>query len=163
MIAKDMKYTALYWALRFVETELDVYIKEYGGYRVTIYADRQEVDFGKRIYCDVGHYPLKRHKDFVVLEVVDRLLSNSYKPEEIQVSEDAILTARGETIRCEAWEDYPAAKAQSDNCGTLYTSRLVSGLLECRGMQKGIPFGSGANPPLCKASSDFLIDGDELV
>lgn len=102
MIAKDMKYTALYWALRFVETELDVYIKEYGGYRVTIYADRQEVDFGKRIHCDVGHYPLKRHKDFVVLEVVDRLLSNSYEPEEIQVSEDAILTARGETIRCEA-------------------------------------------------------------
>lgn len=130
---------------------------------MTIYADRQEVDFGKRIHCDVGHYPLKRHKDFVVLEVVDRLLSNSYEPEEIQVSEDAILTARGETIRCEAWEDYPTAKAQSDNCGMLYTSRLVSGLLECRGMQKGIPFGSGANPPLCKASSDFLIDGDELV
>ena len=23
MISKDMKYTALYWALRFVETELD--------------------------------------------------------------------------------------------------------------------------------------------
>lgn len=163
MIAKDMKYTALYWALRFVETELDVYIKEYGGYRVTIYADRQEVDFGKRIYCDEGHYPLKRHKDFVVLEVVDRLLSNSYKPEEIQVSEDAILTARGETIRCEAWEDYPAAKSQFGIFGTLYTSRLVSGLLEHKGVKNGVPFGRGAKSPICKASFDFLIDGDELV
>ena len=26
MISMDMKYTALYWALRFVETELDVHV-----------------------------------------------------------------------------------------------------------------------------------------
>ena len=28
-ISMDMKYTALYWALRFVENELDVHVKEY--------------------------------------------------------------------------------------------------------------------------------------
>ena len=38
-ISKDMKYTALYWALRFVDTELDVHKKSYNGYEVTIYAE----------------------------------------------------------------------------------------------------------------------------
>ena len=32
-ISMDMKYTALYWALRFVENELDVHIKDYSGYK----------------------------------------------------------------------------------------------------------------------------------
>ena len=31
MIAKDMKYTALYWALRFHETAEDVHVKSYNG------------------------------------------------------------------------------------------------------------------------------------
>lgn len=39
MISKDMKYTALYWALRFVENQLDVHEKSYNGYKVTIYAE----------------------------------------------------------------------------------------------------------------------------
>ena len=30
-ISKDMKYTALYWALRFVETELDVHTRAITG------------------------------------------------------------------------------------------------------------------------------------
>ena len=89
MIAKDMKYTALYWALRFVETELDIHIKNYGSYCVTVYADRQEVDFGDRV-CHEGRYSLLRHKDFVVLELVDRLLSSGYCPEDIQVTDDAV-------------------------------------------------------------------------
>lgn len=161
MIAKDMKYTALYWARRFVETDLGVHVKEYGGYRVMIFADRQEVDFGKCIHCE-GHYPLIRHKDFVVLELIDRLLSGGTKPEEIWVTDGAVQV-KSETICCEAWEDYPTAKAQSGDRGTVYSSRLVSGLLEYRGMKNGVPFGSGANPPICKTSPDFLIDGDELV
>ena len=81
-ISKDMKYTALYWALRFVETELDVHKKSYNGYEVTIYAEGQEVDFGSKIKCN-GKYPLITHKSFVVLECVDRLLTDGYLPEQI--------------------------------------------------------------------------------
>ena len=33
-ISMDMKYTALYWALRFVENELDVHLKDYSGYKI---------------------------------------------------------------------------------------------------------------------------------
>lgn len=39
MICKDMKYTALYWALRFMETTEDVYVKKYNGYPVVINAE----------------------------------------------------------------------------------------------------------------------------
>ena len=35
-ISMDMKYTALYWALRFVENELDVHVKDYSGYKITV-------------------------------------------------------------------------------------------------------------------------------
>ena len=46
-ISMDMKYTALYWALRFVENELDVHVKEYSGYKIIIdesliYAERNK-------------------------------------------------------------------------------------------------------------------------
>ena len=50
-ISKDMKYTALYWALRFIETEIDVHKKSYNGYDITIYAEEQAVDFGSKIKC----------------------------------------------------------------------------------------------------------------
>ena len=86
-ISKDMKYTALYWALRFVETELDVHKKSYNGYEVTIYAEGQEVDFGSKIKCN-GKYPLITHKSFVVLECVDRLLTDGYLPEQITLGLD---------------------------------------------------------------------------
>ena len=49
MISMDMKYTALYWALRFVENELDVHVKEYSGHKITINANEQEVDLGDKI------------------------------------------------------------------------------------------------------------------
>ena len=55
-ISKDMKYTALYWALRFVETELDVHTKSYNGYNITIYAEEQAVDFGSKIKCNGKRY-----------------------------------------------------------------------------------------------------------
>lgn len=32
----DMKYTALYWALQYVEDDLDIYVKKYNGYPITI-------------------------------------------------------------------------------------------------------------------------------
>ena len=49
MISMDMKYTALYWALRFLENDLDTHTKVYHGYPITIEAERQTVDYGKEI------------------------------------------------------------------------------------------------------------------
>ena len=82
MICKDMKYTALYGALRFFEIEEDIYSKSYGGYNVIIDAEAQTVDYGEKIKvisCEL-HY-LKRHKDFVILECVDRLLASWVTPQ----------------------------------------------------------------------------------
>lgn len=53
MISKDMKYTALYWALRFVENQLDVHEKSYNDYKVAIYAEKHYVDFGEKSKTDV--------------------------------------------------------------------------------------------------------------
>ena len=83
--SEDMKYLALYWALRFVETEEDIMVKEYkGGYKITIDAEYQYVDFGNRITM-IGDKTLSLtdHKSFVVLECVDKLLSMGYLPSEI--------------------------------------------------------------------------------
>ena len=109
MICKDMKYTALYWALRFFEVEEDVHVKSYNGYDVTIYADKQYVDFGEKIKNGRRYY-LNSHKSFVVLECVDRLLTNGYLPEQIIISNffDICLNTEKDHIgiSCSAWDDY---------------------------------------------------------
>ena len=110
MIAKDMKYTALYWALRFHETAEDVHVKSYNGYRVTIYAEKHSVDFGEKIQ-NGRKYDLNSHKSFVVLECIDRLLTKGYSPEKIMIASDFFdirLNVRDSTvgINCFAWEDY---------------------------------------------------------
>lgn len=107
LISKDMKYTALYWALRFFEIEEDIYSKSYGGYNVIIDAEAQTVDYGEKIKvisCEL-HY-LKRHKDFVILECVDRLLASGGDPADILLDgrdgcPDIII--KGQHIYCEQW------------------------------------------------------------
>ena len=164
-ISKDMKYTALYWALRFVETELDIHKKSYNGYEITIYAEDQVLDFGKRIKCK-GRYPLTSHKSFVVLECVDRLLTDGYEPEQIVLSAGSDIIIDGKiAIDCVAWDDY-ACKA--NEAAITYTSRLVSGLLEYRGcclkdsVVKEFGFGVQTKENVI-GSKDFEIIGDELI
>ena len=126
-ISKDIKYTALYWARRFVETELDVHTKSYNGYNITIYAEEQLVDFGGKIRCN-GRYPLTSHKAFVVLECVDRLLTDGYRPEQNPLDGNHDIEIDGETfIDCVAWDDYCH---DTHGVGITYSSSLVSGLLE---------------------------------
>lgn len=139
MISMDMKYTALYWALRFVEQQLDIHIKMYKGYDIVIDAEKQSVDYGKdiKVVSEDCHY-LKRHKDFVILECIDRLLSKGYKPTDIiidgRVNKPDIIVA-GVEIFCEQWgKDYQKALSvfvpEANKKQIVYTSRLVSGLLE---------------------------------
>ena len=188
MISMDMKYTALYWALRFVENELDVHVKDYNGYKITIYANEQVVDFGDKIICEERsnfgrdvkswkRYPLDSHKSFVVLELVDRLLTNGYKPEQIKIIVNNslldVVLDNGDylaTIHCVAWGDYNGGlEYVSADYELAYTSRLVSGLLEYKGVYyvDGFEFlvGVGANSGNVEiqATSDFEIIGDELI
>lgn len=140
MISLDMKYTSLYWALRFIEDTLDVHIKKYNRYEIRIDAERQSIDYGNQIrVIDQQCKFLKRHKDFVILECIDRLLVKGYKPKDIVVDgrinhPDIILDDI--EIYCDQWgNDYfkKVNKLESiikNNYKVLYTSRLVSGLLE---------------------------------
>lgn len=174
MIAKDMKYTALYWALRFHETAEDVHVKSYNGYRVTIYAEKHSVDFGEKIQ-NGRKYDLNSHKSFVVLECIDRLLTKGYSPEKIMIASDFFdirLNVRDSTvgINCFAWEDYSGGiELGFADFEVSYTSRLVSGLLEYKGRyySDGFDFdfgvGSDGYRSVIKPSSDFEIIGSELV
>ncbi len=126
-----MKYTALYWALRFVEKELDVHEKEYNNYKILIYAEKNKVDYGKDIECYCTR--LDRHKDFVILECVDRLLTKGYRPSDITIDGregKADIYVGNDEFFCEQWGDDYIEKQKLMPKGILYTSRLVSGLLE---------------------------------
>lgn len=142
MICKDMKYTALYWALRYVEINEDVHEKDYNGFKVTIKAEEQLALLGNR---DLS---LTAHKDFVVLELVDRLLTEGFTIENIDFSQseyDVVLNCDdGAKIGfiCAEWDDYKTMTPPEK--GVLYSSRLVSGLLEYEYKNN-----SGHSLPLC--------------
>lgn len=185
-----MKYTALYWALRFVEEQLDIHIKEYGDYAIKVFAEEQRVDYGERIKIyDDSLNCLIRHKDFVILECVDRLLSKGYQPEDIVLdgrSGQPDVKVAGISIYCYQWgKDYQNAVKDciyNDNT-IIYTSRLVSGLLEYKNIiycnQEKFNYGFfekdialfQLTPTKRKETSieklddieDFIIEEDELV
>lgn len=174
MICKDMKYTALYWALRFFEVEEDVHVKSYNGYDVTIYAAKQYVDFGEKIKNGRRYY-LNSDKSFVVLECVDRMLTNGYLPEQISINNFFdICVYDGYDyigISCSAWDDYDGDStfmAFADE-EIIYTSRLISGLIEYKGIKNidefEFPFGKGSDSHgvHIASSADFEICGSELV
>ena len=138
MISKDMKYTALYWALGFEEVDLDIYRKIYPQAQIVIDAEKQTVDYrgGIAVLGDACRF-LKRHKDFVILECVDRLLKKGYAPDDIVVDGRTgcpDLHLKDADIICEQWgKDYREKLNifhPKKGVVVLYTSRLVSGLLE---------------------------------
>lgn len=153
-----MKYTALYWALGFVETDFeDVFQKSYPNktaktplsasgncVKMRIDAKKQSINYQQIFQVkNLQLLSLKRHKDFVILEVIDRLLNKGYKSQDIKIIGDdnkADLLVNSIAIICAEWDDYitekPAfierASRQKNmpNTSILYRSRLVSGLLE---------------------------------
>jgi len=193
MISLDMKYTALYWALRFVENELDTHTKSYGGYTITIHAERQYADYGNGLKVATKSCgDLTRHKDFVILECVDRLLKKKVEPRAICINRNAstpdIVIGDDIAVFCEQWgKDCGAAAKEFSAAGykytVLYTSRLVSGLLEYKSiiLYAGDKYNYGLfeddadinRPSLFKAKEaaivktedygDFEIFDDELI
>ena len=135
--SEDMKYLALYWALRFVETEEDIMVKEYkGGYKITIDVEHQYVDFGNRITM-IGDKTLSLtdHKSFVVLECVDKLLSMGYLPSEviIDLQNEFDIYANNLYIKCFEWGHMDDSNITPKPCTFLsikYESRLISGIIE---------------------------------
>lgn len=122
-LSKDMKYTALYWAMRFYEIKLDLYEKSYPcGIVLQIQADKQQV-----LYDGAVIMLLDMHESFVVLELVDRVLSLGYKFSDFIVKKSQV-EFQNFSIDCMAWNDlmdYP----NMNGCIN-YKSRLVSGVLE---------------------------------
>ena len=123
-LSKNMKYTALYWAMRFSEKEPDVFRKTYeDGTVLTIIANDRAVR-----HFDQTILTLDTHESFVALECLDRLLRLGV-PFDALHFQNRTLIYRGYTITFLVWDDAFQLSDQPD--GTiLYKSRLVSGVLE---------------------------------
>lgn len=123
-LSKNMKYTALYWAMRFSEHELDNFSKEYSnGVKIVIYANNQQV----YINGDIS-FELNTHESFVMLECIDRLVSLGYTLSDIIFDNDGIRL-NGFNIHFIVWDAKFCLDGVEDKC-VLYKSRLVSGVLE---------------------------------
>ncbi len=124
-LSKNMKYTALYWAMNFIETSLDVFTKRYGFTVITIFAEEK--------YCDINgtlSFKLDTHESFVKLELINRLFCVGYNIDEFDLSEENRIIIKNENliIDCFNWDyniDYPYEDRRIN-----YKSRLISGVLE---------------------------------
>ena len=183
--AKDMKYLALYWALRFIEIDENTMVKKYGNYKVTINVEEQYVDFGDLVSI-IGDNKLllTNHKAFVILECMDKLLSIGYSPSEIIIDLDNEydLYVKGLYIKCYEWghieEDSITPKPNSF-LSIVYSSRLTSGaieritkikdgiseydygIFECsKRMNRYVLYNK---VDVLSSNQDFIIEGDKLV
>ena len=82
-LSKNMKYTALYVAMRFHETEPGVFVKRYDdNAEIKIESDRQKVS----INGDFA-FLLDTNESFVKLECINRLLTLGYSLSDSRFSE----------------------------------------------------------------------------
>lgn len=123
-LSKNMKYTALYWAMRFSEYEQNIFSKGYvNGVKIKIYADRQQVQINDEV-----SFELKTHESFVKLECIDRLLSLGYALTDIRFDSDGIYF-KGYCVCFIVWDAKFDLNSLFEKF-VLYKSRLVSGVLE---------------------------------
>ncbi|GAI91333.1 unnamed protein product, partial [marine sediment metagenome] len=99
----DFKYTSLFWKLGFVEETSDNYVKKYyNSYQINIEAERQEINYGNNIKTNnTTPTNLYKHKDFVVLECVNRLLEKGYSRTDLQLIGDADNMEMPDIIVCD--------------------------------------------------------------
>ena len=187
-ISRDLKYIALYTALRFFETDEDIYEKEYKNNIIKIDANSGKVDFGKITIINDSktdkYYLLNTHKSFVVLECIDKVLSMGYSPHEIIIdlnNEFDIYCSNRFFIKCYEWDKMEKINSNSFNMNfysIFYESRLISGVIERRTKidydDKTYDYGffennqrqenySLYNKTNIIGDKDFVIDGDTLV
>ncbi len=157
----DFKYTSLFWKLGYVEEITDMYVKKYSdSYYINIEAEKQEIDYQANIK-PIKNIPttLFEHKDFVVLECVNRLLEKGYTRKYLHLNGNTARTGKPDVIiydklgdpfcviDCKRWgKDFKDGLVEikkgkgvlfsylKNNKETrnlcLYTSRLDGGLLE---------------------------------
>ena len=125
-LSKNMKYTALYWAMRFFEHTPDIFEKEFAdGTHIVIKANSQEVFINDKFV-----FLLDSHESFVKLECINRILSLGYLISDIKLKNSEFeLEFYGYQIKFIVWDD-PFKLDGIDNKKVVYKSRLVSGVLE---------------------------------
>ena len=124
-LSKNMKYTALYWAMRFFEHTPDVFEKTFDdGTHIVIKSDSQEVFIN-----DKFAFLLDTHESFVKLECINRILSLNCSIKDISsIDEKLEFSFRGFLIKFIVWDDQ--FKTNELDGVAIYKSRLVSGVLE---------------------------------
>ena len=124
-LSKNMKYTALYWAMRFSEREPEIFIKRFqNGVTLEIHADKQETFLNGERYLE-----LNSHESFVALECINRLLSLGFSLSNFTLQENC-LSFKDYLIKFIVWDKkFHLQDNENDNI-VYYKSRLVSGVLE---------------------------------
>jgi DNA modification methylase len=125
-LSKNMKYTALYWAMRFFEHTPDVFEKSFAdGTHIVIKANTQEVFIN-----DNFAFLLDSHESFVKLEFINRILGLGYKINDISLQKDEFEAVfNGYFVKFITWDDSFKLDGIGDK-KVVYKSRLVSGVLE---------------------------------
>ncbi|MDD7618634.1 MAG: leucine-rich repeat domain-containing protein, partial [Bacillales bacterium] len=118
-----MKYTALYWAMRFFEREEDIFEKTFlDGTHIRIDSNSQEVFLN-----GAPAFFLNSHESFVKLECINRILTLGHPFSEITMDNER-FSFKGFSIRFIVWDDaFPQIPMDGQ---AVYKSRLVSGVLE---------------------------------
>lgn len=183
-IARDMKYTALYWNLRYYEVEENIFKKKYNTNEITIHAIEQYANLGKITIVNGDRLLLNTHKSFVVLECIDKLLSMGYSPSEIIVDLDNEydIYCKNLYIKCYEWNHMDKEDNITIKTNTFlsirYESRLVSGVIERKTLIKDFSndiYKYGVFELENKqehynvynkqdiVSNDFIVDGDTAI
>ena len=127
-LSKNMKYTALYVAMRFHENKLDIFEKAYSnGVRMEINSANQKVRIN-----GTNAFKIDTHESFVMLECIDRILTLGYSTKDFKIQEgECGIVFNGFHIKFIVWNE----SFNIDNLynkEVLYKSRLVSGVIEYR-------------------------------
>lgn len=124
-LSKNMKYTALYWAMRFFEHTPDIFEKIYSdGTHILIDSNSQEVFINDKL-----SFLVDSHESFVKLECINRILSLGFSINDFALIDGEFeLIFKGYNVRFIVWDD--KFKLEAGEKTVMYKSRLVSGVLE---------------------------------
>lgn len=182
-LSKDLKYTALYYALGFDDPEEGMFVKNYPNARIEIDSNGQKahlLGFAPESKDDID---LTTHESFVTLECLDRLLKMGYSSREIFLLENNQILCVNLLIHCFDWDSElsPIELKKTgieEKLNIFYKSRLYSGILEYRNLiqYRGSIYEDGIfdreksmddihlhGNPRMDSESDFVIEGTKLL
>lgn len=145
-----------FWKLGYNEEAPELFVKKYcGSYPIKIDMLNEVINYGDRIKVFDESLVQFSQINFVILESIDRFLTNGYEPQNIKLSKSELYDYLIEdysgsllAIKCSIWEDEYDDEVKTvdsknkmlssffeENTGSkfvLYTSRLKAGLIENR-------------------------------